>query len=198
MFNQSSSSLSFDLHTGYTSVDGESLSMIDVPTFLIHKTKHCRRNKTNDAGTTLRRSNNYSFSSSMSSCSDFEFEAEEQDKEEEQGSNIPEDDEPPLSTKGYFIPGITGRARCLEGAPNSNFLVASLSTPPRRATRSPRRRNNSIASGLTYNGSSSVASIMSGMSQDTHASISKNLAEARELLVCHQATLLSGRSRKKD
>jgi hypothetical protein len=198
VFNLSSSSLntsSLFASSFAMRLDEESLSLIDVPTFL--RSRRQSRKTVNDHGKKTPHSTDVSsFSSSMSSCSDFNFEAEERGQEQEQECNTPED--PPSLPKAYFIPGITGRARCLEGSSTSTDVVTQ---PPRRrvassrrsASRGPRQSHNgSMARGSTCSGSSS-GSIMSGLSQDTnYDSISDHLAEARELLSRYDHSPSSG------
>jgi hypothetical protein len=199
-FNLSSSSLHISslLASSFASLDEESMSSIDVPSFLQTKRRHHSRKVKDDLGKTKTRPHSTdatassSSSTYMLSLSAVDFEPEEQEPEQaKEESNIPEDT--PSLPKAYFIPGITGRARCLEGS-TSNIDVVTR-TPPRRrvnpnrqrASRSPRpTRIGSMATGSTCSGSSSGSMLSADLSHDTnYDSISERLAEARELLDRH-------------
>jgi len=177
------------------------ISLSDIPAFL-KEPRRRRNNKANlmsghhDSGLS-RRSLDTSCSSisflsntNLSTSLDLNFELEnDKDKghnDEQQGEVAPWEEQQQqqheVMSRGYFIPGITGTAKCLEGA------IITGSTTSRRLTERRRKESSStttrrVSSRRDSNESScSISSGSSRMSRDTYHSISKNLEETRELL----------------
>lgn len=164
--NHSSSSLSFeyDFETSYRShtlcLNDEANNMVDIPSFLRPDRKRNNRGARKDT-----RSCDVSLSSmSLSSTagSDFDFDVDDIDESDQvsQASHI----------KSYFIPGITARARCLQGSKSSSSTISS------------RRKVGMGSKRQSIDRSCSSSTVTSKLSRDIHQLIAKNLDGARNLL----------------
>ena len=178
--NGSSNSPSLDLQTSHAAHKMrvnevyEDSSLSDIPAFLKEPRQGRKNNKLNGLSIS-RRSMESSCSSSMSLSSiitsDFDFctENDEDEVHEQESQEC-------LEIRGYFIPGITGTAKCLEGAVITGSTIA-------RPTQRKHREASRCISRKEGNGKfCSVSSGGSGMSRETYHSISKNLEETRELI----------------
>ena len=132
-------------------------------------------------------------SSATGSYSDFDDDCNADNKEQCKDDDIEQSNEfesleRGLSTVGYFIPGITAKAMCLEGAKSIPISsVADSSHSRQRRVGSSTRHCSSTklesdASSITTGGSSSSSTICTWMSSDVYQSISNNLDVTRDLL----------------
>ena len=132
-----SSLLSFDLQSSYAShvmrLNDEVVNASEVPAFL----RSHRRKKETESKSDQSIESSTSFASSISlSLDDYSDNDVEQDDEQKQESEVP-------NSKAFYIPGITAKARCLEGSSTGTTnSIGSTSTPRQRRVGSSRESSS--------------------------------------------------------
>ena len=144
-----SSLFSFDLQSSYAShimrLNDEVVKTSDVPAFLRSRRKKKETESKSDRSVESSTSFASSISFSCDDSSDFNF---EQDDEPEQEIEVP-------NSKAFFIPGITAKARCLEGSNTvTTNSVGSTSTARQRRVGSSRDDSRRYSMNSTCSSSS--------------------------------------------